>query len=69
MQDLEQSIRERAYQLWIEGGYQDGHAAAHWLTAQREILSTTLGEIGRVTEDRSANSAKSKKIRKKQRAA
>ena len=49
MQDLEQSIRERAYQLWIEGGYQDGHANAHWLAAQREIMGASLSELGRVT--------------------
>jgi len=49
MQDLEQSIRERAYQLWIAGGCQDGHAEAHWLAAQREILSASFNAIGRVT--------------------
>jgi hypothetical protein len=42
MQDLEQTIRERAYQLWTEGGYQEGLAEAHWLEAQREILSEPL---------------------------
>jgi hypothetical protein len=42
MRDLEQAIRERAYQLWAEGGYQEGHADAHWLEAQREILSASL---------------------------
>jgi hypothetical protein len=49
MQDLERAIRERAYQLWTEAGYQDGHAEIHWLAAQREILSASLGAIGRVT--------------------
>jgi hypothetical protein len=49
MQDLEQSIRERAYQLWIADGCKDGHAEVHWLAAQREILSASLGAIGRVT--------------------
>jgi Protein of unknown function (DUF2934) len=33
MQDLEQTIRERAYHLWIEGGRNDGNADAHWLAA------------------------------------
>lgn len=46
MQDLEQSIRERAYQLWMESGCQDGQADAHWLSAQREILGAYLGGIG-----------------------
>ena len=47
--DLEQSIRERAYHLWREGGCQDGHADTHWLAAQREVLGAFLGAIGRVT--------------------
>jgi hypothetical protein len=65
MLDIEQSIRERAYQLWIEGGCQDGHADAHWLSAQREILSASLSEIGRVAE----TSPKARAPRKKKRAA
>ena len=72
MRDLEQSIRERAYQLWIEGGYQDGHADAHWLSAQREILSTSLGHLGHVTHAETpltASKSRTKVSRKKARAA
>jgi hypothetical protein len=29
MQDVEQAIRERAYQFWLEGGCQDGSADSH----------------------------------------
>lgn len=42
MQDLEQTIRERAYQLWTESGHQEGLAEAHWLEAQREILAAQM---------------------------
>ena len=49
MSDPEQTIRERAYQLYVEGGHQDGCADAHWLAAQREVLDASLGEIERVT--------------------
>jgi hypothetical protein len=45
MQDLEEAIRARAYQLWIESGCQDGQADAHWLAAQREILGASLGAV------------------------
>jgi hypothetical protein len=70
MQNLEQAIRERAYQLWAEGGHQDGHADAHWLAAQREIVSASLGEIGRVVvSDAPVKPKKPKASRKKQRAA
>ena len=62
MQDLEQAIRERAYHLWIESGHEDGNADAHWLVAQREILSSSFGEM---------EPAKPKKVRapRKRRAA
>ena len=49
MQDLEQTIRERAYHLWIESGCQHGHADAHWLAAQREVISASLSFIARVS--------------------
>jgi hypothetical protein len=58
MQDLDQTIRERAYQLWIESDRDDGKADDHWLAAQREILSASLGEPGH------AASSKAKKIEK-----
>jgi hypothetical protein len=43
MENLEEAIRERAYHLWIADGRPDGNADAHWLNAQREILTTSLG--------------------------
>jgi DUF2934 family protein len=36
MQDVEQTIRERAYHLWIADGRNDGNEQAHWLAAQRK---------------------------------
>jgi DUF2934 family protein len=71
MQDMEQAIRERAYHLWIESGRTEGHADAHWLAAQREILSASLAEIGRVTASDPAKSTKpkAKRSQRKQRAA
>jgi len=42
MQDLEHAIRERAYHLWIADGRPDGNADTYWLSAQREILTTSL---------------------------
>lgn len=48
MQDLEQAIRERAYHLWVGDGCQEGNAEAHWLTAQREIMASSLGSLGNV---------------------
>jgi Protein of unknown function (DUF2934) len=42
MQDLEHAIRERAYHLWIADGRPEGNADDYWLSAQREILATSL---------------------------
>jgi DUF2934 family protein len=70
MQDLETSIRERAYQIWIDSGCEDGHADAHWLAAQREILSVSLSAIGRTEVCESAAAPKKlRSSRKKKRAA
>jgi hypothetical protein len=49
MQDLEQAIRERAYHLWIADDCRDGNASSHWLTAQREVLASSLEAFGRVS--------------------
>jgi hypothetical protein len=42
MSNLEETIRERAYHLWIAGGQPEGQADVCWLNAQREILTTSL---------------------------
>lgn len=49
MQDVEQAIRERAYHLWVAEGRPDGTAEAHWLAAQREILASSLENLGTVS--------------------
>lgn len=71
MQDIEQTIRERAYCLWLDSGCQDGHADAHWLAAQREVLSASLSELGRVAASAVpvVKPDKGKAARKKHRAA
>ena len=69
MQDMEQAIRERAYHLWIESGRTEGNADAHWLAAQRDILSASLAEIGRVTDPAKSTRPKAKRAQRKHRAA
>jgi hypothetical protein len=68
MQDLEHAIRERAYHLWDANGRQEGDAEAHWLTAQREILASSLGTSGTVSSTsrnpgKTAKKTPSKKVR------
>jgi hypothetical protein len=70
MKNIEQTIRERAYHLWLESGCQDGSADTHWLEAQREVLSASLSKLVQVTK--SSKAAKPKSVpapRKKKRAA
>ena len=71
MKHMEEAIRERAYQLWVESGFEQGNADAHWLAAQRDILSASLGELGRVKSSQPEKIEKPKKARapKKKRAA
>jgi DUF2934 family protein len=63
MHDLEKAIRERAYHLWLEGGCQHGHADAHWLIAQRDILSACLSETA-VTNSEQPPAKRSKRPRR-----
>ncbi len=35
--DLQQKIRERAYELYEQHGREDGHELDHWLRAESEI--------------------------------
>jgi hypothetical protein len=71
MQDLEQTIRERAYHLWIEDGRREG-VDVHWLAAQRDILKASLSTFARITAEQPKSSRASKgtaNSRKKRRAA
>ena len=38
-QELEQRIRERAYELWAMSGYSHGQDEEHWCAAEREIVA------------------------------
>jgi hypothetical protein len=42
MQNMELAIRERAYYLWQEAGSPEGNSDAFWLSAQRELLASSL---------------------------
>jgi hypothetical protein len=37
--ELEQRIRERAYELWAMSGYSHGRDEEHWCAAEREIVA------------------------------
>ena len=42
MPNLEESIRERAYHLWVADGQPLGGSDIYWLNAQREILAASV---------------------------
>jgi hypothetical protein len=64
MQDLEQSIRERAYQLWLADGQPEGSADVHWLNAQREILATSLSLTEAAASPSAPSASATKPVRK-----
>jgi hypothetical protein len=61
MRDLEQAIRERAYHLWVADGCPEGNAEVHWLSAQRQVLASSLDGFARVTVSEDACVQKSKR--------
>ena len=44
-QDLENLIRERAYEIWTSHGCVHGQADQHWLAAEREILTASTATL------------------------
>ncbi|AYN96399.1 MULTISPECIES: DUF2934 domain-containing protein [Pseudomonas] len=44
MDDLEQRIRQRAYEIWEAAGRPDGQGFEHWFQAQREVDYDTAGD-------------------------
>jgi hypothetical protein len=59
---LEQKIRERAYELWMQHGSLPGRAEEYWYQAEQEIMggaeAQTAGEVGGdVARDVSVSSA------------
>jgi hypothetical protein len=44
-QNLENLIRERAYEIWTSRGCVHGQADQHWLAAEREILTASTATL------------------------
>ncbi len=42
-EDRLRRIRERAYLLYVESGYQHGHDVEHWLEAERQLADSGTG--------------------------
>ncbi len=41
--DLSELIRQRAYELYLERGSEEGHAAEDWLRAEAEVREQSKG--------------------------
>lgn len=39
LENMEDEVRQRAYELWEESGREDGRAQDHWLQAEAEVLA------------------------------
>lgn len=42
--ELENRVRDRAYQLYAKRGYAHGHALDDWLQAKAEVLGVSKGD-------------------------
>ncbi len=45
---IEDEIRSRAYQLYCEGGYQDGRDVEYWLEAEQQVTARRKAHLRRV---------------------
>lgn len=48
VESMEDQIRSLAYQLYCEGGYQDGRDTEHWLQAEQQVLTRGKAHLRRV---------------------
>ncbi len=56
--DVEQRIRDRAYEIWQEQGCPDGCDHEHWFMAEQEIAATAGVAAAPKATSRKAGSAK-----------
>ncbi len=55
---IRSKIEQRAYELYVLGGYEHGHDVEHWLQAEQEVLSqTSSGSVKPKTAVREVKSA------------
>jgi len=61
-QNVENRIRERAYEIWAAHGCVHGQSEQHWLAAEREVLATSIAVPARkpTPKKTSRGSARSK---------
>jgi hypothetical protein len=48
----EEKIAKRAYELYEQGGYQNGYALTHWLQAEREVVSEPSAMVANRSYDK-----------------
>jgi len=50
MDELEERIRQRAYQLWQDEGCPEGLAATHWERARESIESGSQSNVSNIEQ-------------------
>lgn len=61
--ERDRKIRQRAYELWEQGGRLEGRADEHWSTAEAEFAGGSEGEaVGSPGKAGKGGSAASKKV-------
>ena len=54
---FEQKIRERAYNIWMAAGREDGLAELHWLSAEQAVMGEITIPNAKVVKARAAKPA------------
>jgi hypothetical protein len=54
----EEQIRERAYEIYLAGGSEDGHDLSDWLTAERQLKELNMHGLVATAKARSAAAGK-----------
>jgi len=47
-ESMEDEVRSLAYQLYCEGGYQDGRDLEHWMQAEQQVMARRKVHLHRV---------------------
>lgn len=58
----EELVRQRAYQICLQRGFQPGHATDDWLQAQYEVMQASIGRTAGVKPRETAQSNREQDI-------
>ncbi len=64
---FEQRVRERAYEMWVAAGMEEGLADLHWLSAEQSVMGESgvpVTKMAKAAKPRPAKAAPARKATK-----